>query len=340
VPALQFDRLRIEMVGESEPAAHRIAVLAEEFARAGHDVFVRGRGSPLPDAPPDVVHVFGWDALAAVGVRGEAAAVASLDPGGAAVDHTTVALGQAYDRVIAGSSSAARELLAFGVRRDRLGVVPDGVDTGFYNAGPAGPGLREGGGTPKIVCVRAQLNGAALMDTILALRRVPDARLYVAGGPPAQQIRRDTGAREVAELAHRLGVSGRIFLLGGVPQRAMPDLYRSADIVVCTGEPEAPRVALEAMACAVPVVAFAGGPVADIIVHNVSGVLVDPGKATALGDATRVLLTSEPRRYAYAVAGLSRVQERFTWPKVAEQIEAYYRAALADRQDRAAVVDG
>jgi glycosyltransferase involved in cell wall biosynthesis len=61
-------------------------------------------------------------------------------------------------------------------------------------------------------------------------------------------------------------------------------------------------------------------------------VLVEPGNTYALGNAVRGLLANEPRRNAYAVAGLSRVQERFTWPKVAEQIAAYYRAALADRQ--------
>jgi glycosyltransferase involved in cell wall biosynthesis len=93
------------------------------------------------------------------------------------------------------------------------------------------------------------------------------------------------------------------------------------------------------MACAVPVVAFAEGPAADILIHRVSGVLVERGNTYALADALRALLTSEPRRYAYAVAGLSRVQERFAWPRVAEQIEALYRTAIADRRGRPAVIE-
>lgn len=332
MPAQQSDRLRIELVGGSERAAYRTARLAAEFTEAGHDVFVRGRGSPLTGAPLDVVHAYGWEALAEVGVPGEAAAVASLEPPGLDTDPGILALGQAYDRVIASSSAAARHLLAFGVRRDRLGIVPDGIDTGVYNTGPNGPGLRTAGRTPKIVCVRRQLTAASMIDAVLALRRVPEAQLYVAGGPPAPQIRKNEGARQVAEVANRAGVAGRIFLLGEVPPKRLPELYRSADVVLCTLEEDAHRTALEAMACAVPVVAFGDGAVADIVTNDVSGLLVDPGNPTALGDAVRGLLASEPRRYAYAVAGLSRVQERFTWPKVAEQIEANYRSAMAGRQ--------
>jgi glycosyltransferase involved in cell wall biosynthesis len=79
--------------------------------------------------------------------------------------------------------------------------------------------------------------------------------------------------------------------------------------------------------------------VADIVTHGVSGVLVERGNTRALANAVRGLFASEPRRYAYAVAGLSRVLERFTWPRVAEQIEGLYRSAIADRQHRPVVID-
>jgi glycosyltransferase involved in cell wall biosynthesis len=230
-------------------------------------------------------------------------------------------------------------LLAVGVRRDRLAVVPDGVDAAFFQRGSGAPGLRSSRRTPCIVGVRPALEPPHVIDLLAAVRRVPEARLYIAGGPPPPRVRQDERARKAALAARKLGVANRVFVLGDVPPERMPDLYRTADVVVCTGEPDASRVALEAMACAVPVVAYAEGAVADIIVHAVSGVLVEAGNPTALADALRDLLASEPRRYAYAVGGLSRVQERFTWPRVAEQIDGVYRAALADRQVRSAAVD-
>lgn len=324
--------------GEAAPA---IDLLARELARYGHHVSVRGRDRPHRPSPstPDVVHAHGWTSVAAVGVPGAAAAVASIGPPGDDLDPMAVDYGRAYDRVIAPSSDTARRLLGLGLRRDRMGVVPDGVDAGFFTPGPDGPGLRATERPYRILVVRPTLAPDGLVDAMTAVRRVPEARLFVAGGPPAPAIRRDPYAKQVAAAAHRIGVAKRIFLLGEVPGERLPDLYRSADAVVCTGEPDAGRVALEAMACAVPVVAYAEGAVADILIHGVSGVLVERGNTYALAEALRGLLASEPRRYAYAVAGLSRVQERFTWPRVAEQIEAFYRSAIADRRDRPSLIE-
>jgi glycosyltransferase involved in cell wall biosynthesis len=345
VPAQQSpipDHLRIEMVdgGEGE-AGHRIDVLAAEFARSGHEVIVRGRGglaSPS-SSTPDVVHAHGWPAVAAAGVPGSAVAVASIGEPGADLDPVALDFGRAYDRVIAPSSDTARRLLDLGLRRDRMGVVPDGVDAGFFTPGPDGPGLRPTERPYRILVVRPTLAPEPLLDAMTAIRRIPEARLFVAGGPPAPAIRRDPLAKQIAAAAQRIGVAKRIFLLGQVRPDRLPDLYRSADAVVCTGEPDAGRVALEAMACAVPVVAYAEGAVADILIHGVSGVLVERGNTYALAEALRGLLASEPRRYAYAVSGLSRVQERFTWPRVAEQIEAFYRTAIVDRRGRPAVIE-
>jgi D-inositol-3-phosphate glycosyltransferase len=337
VPAQQSsnpDRFRIEFIDESGRAAQRIGILAGELARTGHDVSVQGGGTAA-----DVVHAYGWESVAALGVPGEAAVIATLDPPGPDIDPGTVALGQSYDRIIAPSSEAARALLAVGIRRDRLGVVPDGVDTRIFHAGADGPGLRAEDRQPRILGVRKALSAPMVLDLLISLRRVPEARLFIAGGPSPQRVRQDDGAREVAKAAQRIGVANRVFLLGEVAPDRMPELYRTADVVVCTGEPDAARITLEAMACAVPVVAFAEGPVADIITHGVSGILVERGNAASLANAVRGLLASEPRRYAYAVGGLSRVQERFTWPRVAEQLEGFYRAALSDRQGRPAVID-
>lgn len=322
-----------------EETADRVDILAGELTRAGHDVSVRDRGSRSGPSTPDVVHALGWGAVAAVGAPGEAAMVASLDVPGAGLDPVTLALGQAYDRVIATSSESARELVALGLRRDRIGVVPDGVDADRFNPGPAGPRLHGGRPMRRILCVRPNLRPGRLLDAMTALLRVPDAGLFVAGGPPPQAIREDPRAREVALAARRIGVAKRVFLLGDVPADRKPDLYRAADAVMLTGEPGAAQVALEAMACAAPVAAYAQGAVVDIVTHGVSGVLVERGNTYALATAVRGLFASEPRRYAYAVAGLSRVLERFTWPRVAEQIEGFYRAAIADRQGRPVVID-
>src|SRR4029453_14258784 len=97
-------------------------------------------------------------------------------------------------------------------------------------------------------------------DAVLALAAVPEAELVLAGnfGP------RDRNQTRLLDLAVRRRVAGRMHLLPQLPGDRMPQLLRSADVVVCVPWHERfGVVALEAMACARPVVASPVGGLAD-----------------------------------------------------------------------------
>jgi len=160
-------------------------------------------------------------------------------------------------------------------------------------------------------------------DLITAMRSLPDTELVIAGGPV--DVGSDPEARRLAEHADRLGVRARLRLAGQVSRDAMPALLRSADVVACVPwyEPFG-IVPLEAMACGVPVVASAVGGLIDTVVDGVTGVLVPPRDPSALARALHALLADEARREAYGLAGLDRVEVRYTWSRVAEDTERIY----------------
>jgi D-inositol-3-phosphate glycosyltransferase len=233
-------------------------------------------------------------------------------------------LGTLADRVIAQSADEVAELGRLGIRRTDIVVVPSGVDTVMY--APAGPiGQRPPAGLRRILSVGRLVERKGFADLIEALRQVPNAELAVVGGPPADRLDEEPEAIRLRELAERAGVADRFRLVGAVPHEEMPAWYRSADVLACAPwyEPFG-LTPLEAMACGVPVVAYAVGGIAESVIDGVTGTLVRPRDIRALGGALRSLLADEMRRMSYASAAVDRVRSRYTWDRTAFDVARVY----------------
>jgi D-inositol-3-phosphate glycosyltransferase len=111
---------------------------------------------------------------------------------------------------------------------------------------------------------------------------------------------------------------------GPQPQDTLLDYYRAADLCLMPSRHESfGMVALEAMACGVPVVASRVGGLATTIQDGVTGVLVPGGDEAALGAAIGALLADEPRRRVLGRQAAAWVQA-FAWPRVARAVADLY----------------
>ena len=91
--------------------------------------------------------------------------------------------------------------------------------------------------------------------------------------------------------------------------------------------------AIEAMACAVPVVGTTGGAVPEVIGRDGdTGLLVPPADPSALAGALGRALDDAALRERIGQAGRTRVLERFTWRRTAEGTLEQYRALLEERR--------
>jgi glycosyltransferase involved in cell wall biosynthesis len=246
-------------------------------------------------------------------------------------------IGRTCDRVLATCTDEVHELADMGVSPRRVSVVPCGVDPVRFHPGadPAGaPAPRRTRRHRLLACGRlVPRKGYDL--AIRALTRIPDTELLVAGGPPPAQLDGAPEARRLRALAEEHGVGDRVRLLGAVDPERMPALMRSADLVLCTPvyEPFG-IVPLEAMACAVPVVATDVGGHRDSVADGRTGRLVTPGDPDAVARAVRDLLGSARLRRRCGSAGRARVLARFTWPRVADGVEQVYRRLTAESAPR------
>lgn len=282
--------------------------------------------------PPDVIHTHFWmSALAAL-------------PGattmGVPVAHTFHALGsekrrqqgandtsppqrlqlerviaRTVDRVIATSRTEVELLRTMGMPRGRAAVVPCGVDLErFRPEGPAEPRER---GRKRVVVVSRLVERKGIGNVIAAIASLPGVELLVAGGPPGALLDDDAEARRFQHLAHELGVGDGVTLLGGLPRERIPSLLRSADLVACCPwyEPFG-MVAVEAMACGVPVVASQVGGLRETVVHGLTGLHVPPRSPGGIAAALGALLDDDARRRSMA-GEASRWARRYGWPHVA-----------------------
>ncbi|GAA2866626.1 glycosyl transferase [Actinoplanes cyaneus] len=291
---------------------------------------------------PDVVHAHYWTSgLAAVTAAKQLNIpvvqsfheIGAIQPSTAGPSRTGYerALGRAVDRVVAQSQDELLGLVRIGVPRAQLTVVPAGVDSErFTPEGPAAPRDPE---RPRILSVGKLVEHKGYGDVIQAMRYVPGAEVVVVGGPPADQLSGDPGAKSLRALAEKFQVADRFRLVGAVPHRDMPSWYRSADLLVAAPwQEQFEQSALEAMACGVPVIGTAVGGLTETVVDGLTGDLVPARDPRALGGAVRRLINDKVRRFTYATAALDRARQAYSWKRVAAQVGSVYSAVTGLRR--------
>ena len=234
-------------------------------------------------------------------------------------------LARHVDRVLATCSDEVFELLALGMPREQVTVVPCGVDLTHFT--PDGPVAPRRPGLARLLVVGRLVERKGVADAITALAQVPGAELVVAGGPSPDELWDDPEAVRLMQVAHAHGVADRVRLLGRVSRAQMPALLRSADVVVAPPwyEPFG-IVPLEAMACGRPVVACAVGGLVDSVVDGVTGRLVPPRDPAALAQVLNELLSHPERARDYGRAGAARAHARYGWDRIAADTEAAYES--------------
>lgn len=120
----------------------------------------------------------------------------------------------------------------------------------------------------------------------------------------------------------RLGLQERVHFVPFVDD--IYSVWFGSDIAVVPSlEPEPfGMVAIEAMACALPVVAAAHGGLLDIVAPQQTGLLFQPRSARALADALRSLASDAALRRRLGAAGAQRQRELFSLQSQVERTRA------------------
>lgn len=205
-----------------------------------------------------------------------------------------LALLRRFDALVVVADAQIPALVRAGIARSRIHQVDNGID--FAPAATdAIPGLRSalGLGPARFVFgavarLAPEKNLSMLLDVFARLACVaPGIALVVAGDGP------ERAALEAR--ARALGLGSCVHFIGA--RTDMAPIYTLFDCLVLPSLSEGmPLAVLEAMACALPVVASAVGDVPRLLAHAAHGRLVAPGDAQALRAAMHAAMADPGRR--------------------------------------------
>lgn len=144
------------------------------------------------------------------------------------------------------------------------------------------------------------------------VQNFPEWRLIIMGEGNCREI--------LTHLISEFELESKISLLGDVTQPEL--ILRKAEIFVLSSRWEGfPNALLEAMACGAAVISFdcPSGP-AEIVQHNIDGLLVPPEDVEKLAEAMKMLMGNPEKRQSLAAKAIE-VQDRFNIDHIMDKWE-------------------
>ena len=231
------------------------------------------------------------------------------------------------------SESSRRDIAErMGVPPAGVDVIPVGIDPDVFTP-PADRSRRDPATVLVTTSADVPLKGLVhLLEAVATLRAERDVRLTVVGSA------KPGGAAEAA-LA-RLGLGDAVRFTGRVPTEELVRLLQSATVVAVPSLYEGFSLpAVEAMACATPLVTTDGGALPEVVGSH-AGVQVPAGDVGRLAAALQLVLDHPSLQEQLGRAGRARVLANYTWRRTAERTAEWYAEVLDRRTGTAPTTGG
>jgi len=229
-------------------------------------------------------------------------------------------------RVITVSENSFKDIHAdHKVDTDRMHIVPVGVDPEMFL--PVEGVERKPGMFITTASADVAMKGLRyLLEAVAKLRTErPEITLTVIG--------KAKPGGESARTIDELGLSDVVTFVSGVSDERIVELYSEAEVAVVPSLYEGFSLpAIEAMSCAIPLVATTGGAVPEVVgPDNETAFLVPPGDSEALASKLAYVLDHPEVGRQVGIAGRQRVIDHWSWRHTAEKTVDEYRARLAQK---------
>ena len=136
-------------------------------------------------------------------------------------------------------------------------------------------------------------------------------------------------------MVERLGIARAVRFLGKLPHDQLPKYYAAADLFVGpsvvdrSGDTEGLGVVfIEAASAGLAMVGTSVGGISDVLVHDVTGLAVEPDQPEVLAVAIERLLSDEALRSRLGAAARQHVLSQFSWSQVAARFSSVFSEVL------------
>jgi glycosyltransferase involved in cell wall biosynthesis len=238
-------------------------------------------------------------------------------------------------RVFAVSEVERQNLERAGVAAEKIVVNPNGVDTDIFRPGIGGEQKRQALGVSAdetLVGFVGSFGPWHGVQTLAeSIQQVPAASrirfLLVGSGSLLSQVKELLAADATAE---------RVIFTGSVKHHEVPELLDACDVLVSPHVPLAegaeffgsPTKLFEYMAMAKGIIASRLGQIADVLTHEETALLVEPGDTGELSAAIMRLAESRAMREQLGAAARREAIEHHTWRRNAQNVLDAHQAWL------------
>ena len=209
-------------------------------------------------------------------------------------------------------------------------VIPHGIP------GPSSPlpeGLTEDRAVTILYVGRPERRKGidCLLQVILkVIGRAPQCKSVIAGAD-ISEAPHGKSYREYFESFATPAARKATTFLGYFEERALSQLYANCDIIAAPSLSESFGLIFpEAMAQAMPVVAFRTGGVLEVVAHNETGILVELEEVHEVANALIRVTEDEETRQRMGKRDYERVRTRFTVERTVEETVACYRQVISE----------
>jgi len=243
-----------------------------------------------------------------------------------------------FKRIISTSESYAETSKTLRRYREKVVVIPNGVDTERFNPKIDGSKIRarhnlEGSKVIMFVGALTRWHRYKGLDILIKAfleiqRRTNQARLLIVG---------DGDLKSEYEASCCLSIKEKVTFAGNVDDEELPSYYAASEVLVLPSIDRSEGFGLtllEANATGKPVVASNIGGIPSVVTDGVNGILIPPRDEKTLAQTIVNLLKDEDRLHKMGVNG-RRIAEAHEWKHIAKKTEELYREVVEDSQDEA-----
>lgn len=242
------------------------------------------------------------------------------------------------ERIVATSPQEKEHMRSLVSAKGNIDIIPCGTDIHRFGAIDQQAARQQLGISPdtKVVFYVGRFDKRKGIETLVRavgqsqLRGKADLKLIIGGGSrPGQSDGRER--ERIESIVAELGMSGFTVFPGRLGDETLPIYYAAADVCVVPSHYEPfGLVAIEAMASGTPVVASDVGGLQFTVVPEETGLLAPPKDDVAFAAAIdRILLNSEFRNQL-GLAARKRVENKFSWEGVAQQLSDLYTQVIEE----------
>ncbi|MGL6339490.1 MAG: glycosyltransferase family 4 protein [Waterburya sp.] len=242
------------------------------------------------------------------------------------------------DMIIATSPQEQEHMRSLVSTKGNITVIPCGTDIECFGSIDRQSGRAKLGIDPedKVVMYAGRFDERKGIETLVRAIATEEVKshqnlklILVGGYTPGESDGHEQ--ERITNIVQELGIEDITQFAGRVQHQDLASYYAAADVCVVPSHYEPfGLVAIESMAARTPVVASDVGGLKFSVVDQVTGLLVPPQDEAAFAQAINSILSSPKWREQLGNNARKRVEAKFSWNGVANQLDQQYLSELSN----------